>query len=268
MPRNIVITGATSGLGKYVFESLLKKDDRLILVGRNQYLLEQLTLNNEQASYYLADFSSTKEVQLAGIQIVNDFDHIDLVFCNAGMLGKEKPTITEEGIEETFMTNYLSHYILLYQLFSFFSIPRIIITGSQAAQWYTINFNDIMCLNSYKPLQAYGNSKACLQMLGEWIYITIPETEVNIIDPGTFRSGIDRSRAKWFQLLYRMAKWGMRSPATAARDIMAILSGEIYPSGKIIRRGKAKDLRHSTKEIGKLIEKSTALSGYDISSII
>ncbi len=268
MARNIVITGATSGLGKYITETLLRQDDHLILLGRNEHLLEQLTKNSDHARYYVADFANASEVKAAGTRMVQDYDRIDLVFCNAGILGKEELTKTPEGIEETFMTNYLAHYILLYQLFSVRTVPRVMITGSQAAQWYSINFNDIMSLESYRPLRAYGISKACLQMLGGWLYSSVPGTEVNIIDPGTFRSGIDRSRAKWFRMLYGMAKWAMRSPAAAARDAIAILDGKKFPGGAIIRRGKAKDLHYTTEEFGKLIEKSTALSGCDISSVI
>ncbi|MCA6079206.1 SDR family NAD(P)-dependent oxidoreductase [Fulvivirga sedimenti] len=268
MPRNIVITGATSGLGKYVAETLLGGDDHVILIGRNRELLAGIARNHENSSFYVADFSSQSDVKSVAVQIARDFPRIDIVLCNAGILGREKPHITADGVEETFMINYLSHYILLCELFSVKTVPRVIITGSQAARWYTINFDDLMCLDSYKPLHAYGNSKACLQMLGCWIFTLVPETSVYIIDPGTFRSGIARSRAGWFQAIYNFAKWGMRSPATAAKDIMAILDGREFPGGKIIRRGKVKDLSFSTEEFGKLIEKSTALSGCDISRII
>ena len=268
MSRNIVITGATSGLGKYVAEALLRGDDHVILLGRNPELMAGITQNYENATCYVADFSALSEVKSAGAKIMTDFPRIDIVLCNAGILGREEPRINQEGVEETFMINYLSHYVLLCQLLSGISLPRVIITGSQAARWYSIDFDDLMCLNSYKPLRAYGNSKACLQMLGCWIDDLSDGSTAYIIDPGTFRSGIARSRAGWFRTMYNVASWGMRSPATAAKDIMAILDGREFPGGKIIRLGKVKELSFSSEEFGKLIEKSTALSGCDIRRII
>ena len=261
--RKILITGATSGLGEFL-AGKLSQSNELLVVGRNG---ERINQKFPDASCYETDLSLIEDVKRTADRIAAEHRVIDLVICNAGMLGREKFTVTSRNIEETICVNYLSHYILLSKIWPSLmaGTSKIIMIGSAAASWYTIDFSDPQSTNDYRPLRAYGRTKAMLMMLGKWLHnhpAAFPD--VYVVDPGTFRSGIARSRAKWFQRLYRTAQWAMTPVDKAASDILDIINGKRFSPGKLIRKGKEQDLSFSIEEISKLMHMSTELTGCEI----
>lgn len=218
---------------------------------------------------YTADLSKLERTKSVATQIRRDISSLDVIICNAGILGREQPTYLEDGLEETFMVNYLSHYVLLTELLPLLQKKaKIFFMGSRAAMWYSLDFSDPQSVNQYAPMRAYGRSKAMLQMLGVWLSENLAENRAKVytIDPGTFRSGISRSRGFWFRSLYKMASWAMRSPKQATSDLVKILSeeGMDYPSGALVRKGKAINLSYTNEDFGNLLQISTKLSGCDI----
>ena len=271
MQRRILITGPTSGAGRYLSETLGKRGDQLILVGRNREAMERVSSDFEPGQIRIveADFSSIRQTVEAARQIQQLPVPLDGFIANAGMLGRDSRKITDEGFEETFVVNYLSHYTLLCHLLpKMASRSSLLFISSMAASWFSIPFDDVQSARDYSPMKAYGRSKAMLKVMGSWLAEQIPVERIRIhhIDPGTFRSGIARSRGPWFRNIYRLAAWAMRSPEKAMTDVLRILQGELhdYPSGTMFRKGKAHQPSFSSEEFGKLLEISAALSGYDI----
>ncbi len=270
MSRRILITGPTSGTGKFLTRDQLDKGNELILLGRNQAVLKELEQTHDRSKIfsYTVDLSNLIQTKSIATQIGRDFDALDVIICNAGILGREQPEISDEGLEETFLVNYLSHYILLSELLPLLrkNNAQIIFMGSRAAMWYPIDFEDPQSMNRYAPMRAYGRSKALLQMLGVWLSKNFEGDRIKAytIDPGTFRSGISRSRGFWFRSLYKLASWAMRSPQQAVSDLLEILDGADYPSGALVRKGKAINLSYTNEDFGNLLEISTKLSGCDI----
>jgi NAD(P)-dependent dehydrogenase (short-subunit alcohol dehydrogenase family) len=262
--KKILITGATSGLGKYLAGQARQKHE-LIIVGRNMNKMEDYFPDSAR---YRADLSSISEVKRAAEQISEENEHLDLLICNAGMLGAESFTKTPEGIEQTLAVNYLSHYILLATLWGKLTpgSSKVIMIGSASAAWYPVNFSDPESEQDYRPLKAYGRSKAMLMMLGKWIHDEWGQAGPipYIVDPGTFSSGIARSRARWFQFIYGLASWAMSGVENAGSEVINLIEGANYPPGKIIKKGKVKDLVFSREEISNLMHMSRTLTGCDL----
>ncbi|MEJ2003716.1 MAG: SDR family NAD(P)-dependent oxidoreductase [Cyclobacteriaceae bacterium] len=264
LSRKVLITGATSGLGEYI-AGRIGGENNLLILGRNA---DKMRTMFPSAQKYIADLSHLGQVSSSSELIAREHEKLDVIICNAAILGREKYTPNNEGIEETLAVNYLSHYILLARLWSTVAYPtsKVIIIGSSAASWFRTDFSDPGSRKDYKPLKAYGRTKSMLMMLGQWINSEFSGSgpEVYIIDPGTFRSGISRSRGGWFRRMYQMASWAMSPVEVAAKDILAILEGKDYSPGRIIRRGMERDLAYSNEEISKLLQMSSLLTGFDI----
>ncbi len=262
--KKILITGATSGLGKYLAGQLRSSHD-LLIVGRDPKKMESYFPNSDK---YQADLSSLAEVKKAAEQIAAEHESIDLLICNAGILGSENFTKTKEGIEKTLAVNYLSHYTLLARLWDKFSTDSsaVLMVGSSAAAWYKVDFSDPESKSDYKSLKAYGRTKAMLMMLGQWIHTNSSTSRPKsyVFDPGTFRSGIARNRGQWFQYMYKLAGWAMTEAERAGLEMLNLVGGADYPAGKIIKKGKVKDLSFSTEEISNLMEMSRTMTGCDI----
>lgn len=89
--KNIVITGATGGVGSLTAKGLAELGHHIICLGRNEKRLIELEdeINKggigRASSYVLADMSEEEEVLKVGQKIVEDHDKIDVWINNVGV---------------------------------------------------------------------------------------------------------------------------------------------------------------------------------------
>ncbi|MFV0322029.1 MAG: SDR family oxidoreductase [Alphaproteobacteria bacterium] len=86
----IVITGASSGIGKAAAKLLAAQGAKLVLVARNQNKLEQavkeIRANKGVAEYFIADVSNAGKMQELTEFTLNTFGQIDVLVNNAGYM--------------------------------------------------------------------------------------------------------------------------------------------------------------------------------------
>ena len=122
MPKTILITGSTDGIGKHLALKLASEGHEIILHGRNSEKLRlvlsdiQLKTGNKNIHGYLADFSKLADVYRFSEEIRRDFDKIDVLFNNAGAYFRDARVATAENIEMTFMLSVQVPYILTAEL--------------------------------------------------------------------------------------------------------------------------------------------------------
>jgi NAD(P)-dependent dehydrogenase (short-subunit alcohol dehydrogenase family) len=170
----ILITGATSGLGKKVALDLAGRDAAVLLHGRDPdkgaRVLKEVreASGNEKAAYYNADLSSLQEVREFSDRVQADQGRITVLINNAGIgpgPGKARRQESRDGYELRFAVNYLAHYLLTHRLVPLMkrSTPSRIINVASAGQ-QEIDFGDVMLKNGYTGLRAYMQSKLAMVM--------------------------------------------------------------------------------------------------------
>jgi short-subunit dehydrogenase len=108
MAKNILITGASSGIGKAVALEFAKRDgskNHLILVARNQAKLEAVAKEVQtlgaSASVILADLGKKADIAKVFTQIEEKNQTLDLVFNNAGLgFVKEARLLSDDEVEQ------------------------------------------------------------------------------------------------------------------------------------------------------------------------
>jgi NAD(P)-dependent dehydrogenase (short-subunit alcohol dehydrogenase family) len=128
---NIVMTGATAGIGAEALKHFTNLPDTKIYVGARG---NGRALPKEVAVLPL-DLSSLKSVRAFADRITSDLGlaKIDILILNAGIQATDKPLYTEDGFEMTFATNHLAHYLLARLLApNLAKGGRIVITTSDA----------------------------------------------------------------------------------------------------------------------------------------
>jgi len=225
---NILITGASSGIGRQAAITYGKHNANIIALGRSQGALE--TLDDDLAKYNcdvslvpfnLIQFNLIKDLEE---KLSKRMDHLDVLFLNAAALGSLKPVthIDEEEWNETFAVNLTSNIILL-KLFE----PYLKKTNKSQI---LISTSDIT--NQKKPFWGlYSASKAALEQIAYSYAKEMQNTniKVNLIDPGTVNTKL-RSKAYPGE-----DKKKITQPSDLSDFFLDILFNDRYTNGELIK---------------------------------
>ena len=110
--KTILITGASTGIGKYLAIELAKIDCNVALLARRKELLDEITagFRNPKAKLLTlkCDVSQKEDVQLAHAEIKKQFGEVDVAILNAGVGYKDSvKNFNSQYAESTFGINVL-----------------------------------------------------------------------------------------------------------------------------------------------------------------
>jgi NAD(P)-dependent dehydrogenase (short-subunit alcohol dehydrogenase family) len=276
-----LITGATSGIGKAAALKLADLGASLILLSRNETQGEKICaqvrkkMHDTQIKFYKVDISSMKEVRNVSEKIKSDFNHIDVLINNAGARF-DNYLKNDEGIELTFATNYLGHFLLTLSLIEMLrnsAQGRIINVSSPAHARGTQELDDIVAPMHYDRRLAYGRSK-----LGN-IFFTYElssrlknsKITVNAVDPGGVATNFSRNNGLYAWLKHYLSyilQLKLISPQKAAETIVYLSSsGEVSGiTGKYFFEKKeisSSPASYDREAALKLWQLSLKLTGFD-----
>ncbi|MBK4347461.1 SDR family NAD(P)-dependent oxidoreductase [Lacisediminihabitans changchengi] len=157
----IVITGASSGIGRAAAIALAEQGATLAVVGRNPERT-RIVANQVGGRPFLADFDRLDDVRALAGSLLEAYDEIDVLANNAGGL-VAKRGISADGHERTFQHNHLAPFLLTALLGKRLveSNGRVISTASGANMFSSLRFDDLEFaarpyLGGWVP---YGTSK-------------------------------------------------------------------------------------------------------------
>ena len=183
----ILVTGATDGLGKRVARELAAKGTTVLLHGRSperlEATLEELRgqTSTEKVGSYVADLSSLAAVRDLSDRILSEYDRLDVLVNNAGIIVQERRKESEDGYELTFAVNYLSHFLLTSLLLPLLkdSAPARVVNVASAGQ-SPIDFDDPMLERGYEAMRAYSQSKLAQVMFTFELAERLSDTGVSV----------------------------------------------------------------------------------------
>lgn len=110
MSKTIVITGASSGIGAAVAQSLTARGDRVVLVARREAELHAVATRCGHLAFpVVADVTDRRDVQRVVQSAIDRFGHIDVWINNAGRGITRMPTeLTDEDVDDMVRVNVKS----------------------------------------------------------------------------------------------------------------------------------------------------------------
>jgi len=226
-----VVTGATSGLGKHTATELARLGANVRIVGRDRDRTQQTAkvirekTGNDAIHAEVADLSLMSEVRALAGRLETP---IHILVNNAGVL---LPTRTEtaEGIETTFATNLLGHFLLtnlLVPKLASSAPARIVNVSSGGMYAQRISLNDLQSTHgTYDGAKAYARTKRGQVILTElWAEALAPRgIVVHAMHPGWADTpGVSTSLPRF----YKLTKPLLRSPAQGADTIIWLCAAD------------------------------------------
>lgn len=272
----IIITGATSGIGKSAAITLAAAGATLGLVvrdaARGRKLVDHLTATtgNGQIQYFLCNMEMMEEVRKLASELRSAYPVIDVLINNAGAIN-DRRVMTPEGYELTFAANHLGPFLLTNLLLNNLrasSDARIINLASEAQKIGNIYFDDLQLGKGYSSMKAYCQSKLANIMFTYELSHRLngDGIKVNAMHPGVVntRFGADlKGITKW---MFSLAKPFLRSPEKGAEtviwlatsDTLNTTTGKYFHDNKEI---KSIPLSYDRMALTRLWEVSEELTG-------
>src|SRR5437870_8826977 len=233
--KTIVITGATSGIGRVAAERLASMGARLVLVARDkvrgQAMLARLREHAPIShSIHYADLSRLVEMKRVAAEIAAAETRIDVLINNAGALFGSRQ-VTEDGLELTFATNHMAYVVLTHGLRDrlIASAPaRVVNTSSNAHTRARLDFDDLQSAQRYRGFKVYGRSKLCNILYTRELARRLAGTGVtaNSLHPGFVATRFGDHSGGFFSYVVRAAKVVAISPEKGAETIVYLASSD------------------------------------------
>jgi NAD(P)-dependent dehydrogenase (short-subunit alcohol dehydrogenase family) len=209
----VLITGGNAGIGKATATGLAKTGATVVIACRNKekglQAVEEIKKEsgNSNVELLVMDLASQKSVRHAAEEFKKRFNRLDVLINNAGVF-LPKRELTEDGIEKTFATNYLGHFLLTNLLLDTLkaSAPSRIINVASKTGNAKINFDDLMLEKKFSVMTAVPPTKLGLIMFTQELARKLEGTgvTVNALHPGLVKTTILKDMSGFMKFMFKL----------------------------------------------------------------
>ena len=197
----VLLTGATSGIGKETARGLAKSGATIVLTTRDNLKGEKTKRNlikstkNKNIDVLKCDLASFESIRKCCKEFKQKYDCLHVLINNAAILDYKR-RVSKDGIENMFTTNYLAPFLMTNLLLNILkkSNPSRIINVTSSMHKGTINFDDIEYKKNFSGMEAYRQSKLSLILFTRLLAKKLEGTgvTVNCVNPARNKTNILR----------------------------------------------------------------------------
>jgi len=232
--KTVLITGATSGIGKATALSLAAMGAHLAITGRDPERTKRTAQEIRAAGggavqVFLAELSAQADVRRLADEVGQQLPRIDVLINNAGGCWNTRHT-TPDGLERTFAVNHLAPFLLTHLLLNQLKrtgSARVITISSNAQALGRINFDDLQGARAYSGARAYNQSKLANVLFTYELARRLADTTVtaNTLHPGVVSTSFGAEDPGRLQrVLVPILRPFMKTPAQGAATSVHLAS--------------------------------------------
>ncbi len=196
--RTVLVTGATSGIGRETARQLARLGARVVLGVRDEArgaeAASVIARDGGAAEVLLIDLASFQSVRGAAAKLAAAHPALDVLVNNAGVAVRKR-RLSADGHELTWQTNFLSGYLLTRLLLPVLrrgAKPRVVNVSSDAHRTGRIPWDDLELERAYGGYRAYSNSKLAQILFTRELSRREPGIAVNAVHPGAIATRVWR----------------------------------------------------------------------------
>ncbi|VDI47071.1 Hypothetical predicted protein [Mytilus galloprovincialis] len=200
--KTIIVTGANTGIGYETALSFARRKGRVILACRSRERAEAAcktmkeTSGNQNVFVKIIDLSIMASVRKFAEDFTKEEKRLDILVNNAAVSGMKK-TMTEEGLEYSYATNYLGPFLLtnlLLDLMKKTPNSRIVNVSSIVNMFGSVSF-DTLNGEKYSIAGTYYDTKLLNIMFTKELARKLQGTSVttSCLHPGSVRTELLRN---------------------------------------------------------------------------
>jgi NAD(P)-dependent dehydrogenase (short-subunit alcohol dehydrogenase family) len=226
----VLITGGNSGIGKATAMGLAKLGATVVIACRNKEKGQQAVIDiknvsgNQDIELLVVDLASQKSVRAAAMEFKSRYKQLHVLINNAAVFLRNREE-TEDGLEKTFATNYLSHFLLTHLLLDLLkkSAPSRIINVASKHFGIKINFDDLQTTKNYSFMKAVGPTKLGMILFTKKLARELEGSgvTVNSLHPGLAKSNLLNEIPAITRFLFNLM---MSSPEKCAETCIYLAS--------------------------------------------
>ena len=232
--KNVLITGATSGIGEATAIDLAKKGANIFFIARNNLKAQNLSdkiefISGKRPKFFIADLASLKNIKESALEFISLDIPLHVLLNNAGLINNNRKE-TVDGFEEVFSINHLAYFYLTHLLLEKLKegTPSRIINVSSGAHAFVkgFNFDDVNSLKEYKPFKVYGYSKLANILFTKKLSQVLENENIiaNCLHPGVVGTGFGQNNGIFSKILFNLSKPFMRSSEKGAETSIYLCS--------------------------------------------
>jgi len=248
----VLITGATSGIGKETALGLAKLGATIVFTTRDSLKGEKTkkkliaATNNENIDMLQCDLASFESIKNCCKEFKSKYDRLHVLINNAGVWNFKRRE-SKDGIENIFATNYLAPFLMTNLLLDVLkkSNPSHIINLTSGMHYGTINFNDIEFKQNFSGIKAYRQSKLGLILFTRLLAKKLEggNVTVNCVHPGMNKTDLGRDAGGFSRMIFKLMgkdpKIGAETSIyLASSPDVENITGEYFAKKKIKRSSK------------------------------
>lgn len=175
----IIVTGASDGIGRSIVIELAQEGHTVVLFGRNEARLQEVSKLAGDAEYHAFDLNDVTAMEQAVANVLEGGD-VDVLINNAGIWHKmgDLETISDELILEVINTNLTSQILLTKKL-----LPHIRSRDNS----FIVNISSKSGITAQEGQSVYSASKWGLRGFTDVLRADTKDDKVHVI--GVYQSG-------------------------------------------------------------------------------
>ena len=252
LPKTILITGTTSGIGLETTLALAKQGHHIYMLVRDKAKGEDLRLRliaeskNRRIHVVECDLTDLESVRRAMWHFERTLVSINVLINNAGGVFGERE-LSSQGYEKTFALNHLGHFLLTMGLMPLLERgqARVICLSSEAHRIAKPNLDDLQMEANYSAIGAYANVK----LFNIWFAKAIAQryaakgVSAYSLHPGAVNTAFGHNFKGAIRVMLNIMRPLMISPAKGARTPVYLatqpgiegLSGMYFKNRRVVR---------------------------------